>query len=46
MLLALEWQQTGFDPSLGLDRHFYDRALAEGKKVEALETIEVPDLAL
>jgi hypothetical protein len=39
-LLGLEWQQTGFDPSLGLDRHFYDRAVAEGKRVEALETIE------
>jgi hypothetical protein len=39
-LLGLEWQQTGFDPGLGLDRHFYDRARARGKPVEALETLE------
>jgi hypothetical protein len=39
-LLGLEWQQTGFDPNLGLDKHFYDRARADGKPVEALETLE------
>jgi uncharacterized protein YbaP (TraB family) len=40
MLLGLEWQQTGFDPGLGLDKHFYDRARAQGKAIEALETFE------
>jgi uncharacterized protein YbaP (TraB family) len=25
-LLSLEWQKAGFDPNLGLDNHFYDRA--------------------
>jgi uncharacterized protein YbaP (TraB family) len=39
-LLALEWQQTGFDPSLGLDKHFHDRARAEGKAIQALETVD------
>jgi hypothetical protein len=39
-LLGLEWQQTGFDPNLGLDRHFYNRAKAAGKPVQALETLE------
>lgn len=39
-LLGLEWQQTGFDPNLGLDKHFYDRAKAGGKPVQGLETLE------
>jgi uncharacterized protein YbaP (TraB family) len=39
-LLGLEWQQTGFDPNLGLDKHFYDRARASGMPVQALETLE------
>jgi uncharacterized protein len=39
-LLALEWQKAGFDASLGLDKHFYDRAIADGKPVQALETVE------
>jgi uncharacterized protein YbaP (TraB family) len=39
-LLSLEWQQAGFDPALGLDKHFYDRARAEGKPVQGLETLE------
>jgi uncharacterized protein YbaP (TraB family) len=39
-LLSLAWQQTGFDQSLGLDRHFYDRARAEGKPTQALETLD------
>jgi uncharacterized protein len=38
-LLALEWQSAGFDPNLGLDKHFYDRALAEHKPVKGLETV-------
>jgi len=40
MLLGLEWQRAGFDPNLGLDKHFYDRAQADGKAVQGLETAE------
>jgi len=39
-LVEMEWQKAGFDASLGLDRHFYDRARAEGKAVQGLETID------
>ncbi|MGE4055961.1 MAG: TraB/GumN family protein, partial [Vicinamibacterales bacterium] len=39
-LLGMEWQRAGFDQRLGLDRHFYDRAIAAGMPVQALETIE------
>jgi uncharacterized protein YbaP (TraB family) len=39
-LLSLEWQKAGFDPELGLDKHFYDRARADGKAVQGLETLE------
>jgi uncharacterized protein len=39
-LLGLEWQRAGFDPELGLDKHFYDRAQAEQKPVQGLETAE------
>jgi uncharacterized protein YbaP (TraB family) len=39
-LVEMEWQKAGFDASLGLDRHFYDRARAEGKTVQGLETID------
>jgi len=39
-LLGLEWQKAGFDPNLGLDKHFYDRARAEGKQVQGLETLD------
>jgi uncharacterized protein YbaP (TraB family) len=38
-LLSMEWQKAGFDPDLGLDKHFYDRARAEGKSVQGLETV-------
>ena len=38
-LLGLEWQKAGFDAELGLDKHFYDRAKAEGKSVQGLETV-------
>jgi hypothetical protein len=40
LLLGLEWQSAGFEPGLGLDKHFYDRARAEGKEVQGLETLE------
>src|SRR4029078_12905643 len=39
-LEALEWQKAGFDATLGLDRHFYDRAKVDGKRVQGLETAE------
>ena len=37
-LLSFEWQKAGFDPDLGLDKHFYDRARVEGKTIQGLET--------
>jgi uncharacterized protein YbaP (TraB family) len=37
---ALELQQAGFNPELGLDKHFYDEAQADGKMVQGLETVE------
>jgi uncharacterized protein YbaP (TraB family) len=37
---AMEWQKAGFDQELGLDRHFYNQAQADGKAVQALETID------
>jgi uncharacterized protein YbaP (TraB family) len=39
-LLGLEWQAAGFDAELGLDKHFYDQAVAAGKEIQGLETIE------
>jgi uncharacterized protein len=39
-LMSIGWQNAGFDPELGLDKHFYDRALADGKQVQGLETSE------
>jgi uncharacterized protein YbaP (TraB family) len=40
MLQAVEWQKAGLDPELGLDKHFYDRAQADKKSVQGLETTE------
>ena len=39
-LVQLEWQKAGFDASLGLDKHFYDRAKVDGKIVQGLETVD------
>jgi uncharacterized protein YbaP (TraB family) len=39
MLLGLEWQKAGFDPDLGLDKHFYDLARSGAKTVQGLETV-------
>src|SRR4051812_21970056 len=39
-LEAMEWQQAGFDASLGLDKHFFDRAQTEGKTIQGLETTD------
>ena len=38
-LLGMEWQKAGFEAELGLDRHFYDRAKAQKKAVQGLETV-------
>jgi uncharacterized protein YbaP (TraB family) len=40
MLTQMEWQKAGFDGELGLDRHFFDRARLDGKRVQGLETAE------
>jgi uncharacterized protein YbaP (TraB family) len=40
MLEAMEWQKAGLDPEMGLDKHFYDRAMTDNKKVQGLETID------
>jgi uncharacterized protein YbaP (TraB family) len=37
---SLEWVKAGFDPNLGLDKHFYDRAKTDGKTVEGFETAD------
>jgi uncharacterized protein len=39
-LEGLALQQGGFDPELGLDKHFYDLAQAGGTPVQGLETAE------
>lgn len=39
-LTALQVQQAGLDPKLGLDQHFFDRATAAKKTVVGLETAE------
>ena len=39
-LVQSEWQKAGFDPELGLDKHFYDQAKLDGKAVQGLETAE------
>ena len=40
MIEVMRWQKAGFDPELGLDKHFYDLAQSSGKKVQGLETLE------
>jgi uncharacterized protein YbaP (TraB family) len=37
---GLELQKAGFDPNLGLDKHFFDRARKSGKMVKGLETAD------
>lgn len=39
-LQGMELAKAGFDPSLGLDQHFYERAKAGGKAIQGLETVE------
>jgi uncharacterized protein YbaP (TraB family) len=35
---GLTWEQAGFNPDLGLDKHFFDLAKDSGKTVKGLET--------
>jgi uncharacterized protein len=39
ILQNFEWQKSGFDADLGLDKHFYDLAVGGGKQVQGLETL-------
>jgi uncharacterized protein YbaP (TraB family) len=39
-LTAPVLQAAGFKVELGVDRHFYDRAVASGMKLQALETLQ------
>jgi uncharacterized protein YbaP (TraB family) len=39
-LQGFELQKVGFDPELGLDKHFYDLAKEQGKAVQGLETAD------
>ena len=38
-LQGMEWQKAGYDADLGLDKHFYDAAIAKGTPVQGLETL-------
>jgi uncharacterized protein len=39
MLTAAELSKAGFDSSLGIDKHFFDRAKSGGMPIVALETV-------
>jgi len=39
-LSAMEFQLLGFDPNLGVDMHFFNKAKADRKRVAGLETVE------
>jgi len=41
-----ELKTVGYDPELGIDRHYFDRARAQGKPTGALETAEAQILLL
>ncbi len=40
ILVMNEYQRQGYDPNLGVDKHFLDAARADGKPIRQLETIE------
>ena len=40
LLSAMQVQQAGLNPELGLDKYFFDKATAAGKSVVGLETAE------
>ena len=37
---AMQWLKAGFDPELGLDKHFYNQAKRDSKAVQGLETMD------
>jgi len=39
-LMAMKVQQLGFDPSYGIDYHFFNKAKKDGKQILSLETID------
>jgi hypothetical protein len=39
-LTFMEFQRLGFDPSYGIDTHFFNKAKKDGKEIIALETID------
>jgi uncharacterized protein YbaP (TraB family) len=40
VMVMEEYQRQGFDPTLGIDKHFLDAARSGGKEIRQLETIE------
>jgi uncharacterized protein YbaP (TraB family) len=40
LLVALELKKLGLDPEIGLDKHFFDLASQESKKIVPLETVD------
>lgn len=40
VLVMEEYKKQGFDPELGIDKHFLDAAKAANKEVRSLETVE------
>jgi len=40
VMVMQEYQKQGFDPELGIDKHFLDAAKEQGKEIRSLETIE------
>jgi uncharacterized protein len=40
MVTVLQLQALGFDPNIGIDKHFYDLARKQGKEVRGLETLD------
>ncbi len=40
VMVMQEYQKQGFDPELGIDKHFLDAAMEQGKEIRSLETIE------
>jgi uncharacterized protein YbaP (TraB family) len=39
-LVVLEIQKLGFDPQIGIDRHFFKAAKRDGKQIVPLETVD------
>jgi len=40
MMVLEEYQKQGFDPELGIDKHFLDAAREQDKEIRELETVE------